>query len=96
MFTISNTQAISSQLQLQQANKILIHGIRIQEDTRRRLVWIATGSKLFGDDGPLAIEITNGNTWPDPTVYGELWAKYDPNLGGTMTGTSGLRLGGAR
>ena len=71
---------LDSQLQLQQANRIIVHGIKIVEDTHTQLVWSAKASRLFGDDADLVIEIVNGEIWPDPDEYGELWAKYDDSL----------------
>ena len=98
ILTISEAGTLESQLQLQQANKIIVHGIYIVEDTNRKLVWSAQAARMFGDDAQIAVEIANGATWPNPTTYGELWAKYDDNLiGGNIAGpgrTPGMMFGG--
>jgi len=94
LLTLTDVRAISSQLQLHQSNKIIVRGVKIQEGTTRRLVWSAKAARLFGDDGNIVITLADTETWPDETVYGELWAKYEEEEIGS-NGPTGLRTGGA-
>ncbi len=91
LITLTSAGALTSQLQLQQANKIIIHGITIVKDAASKLVWSAQATRLFGDDAQLVIILANGDTWPDLTLYGPLWAQYDNTLAlGSLT-PGGLR-----
>ena len=82
LLTISAAEGLQSQLQLEQANKFIVHGVRVLVGTTRRLAWSAQSARLFGDDGPIAIELSDADTWPDPSTYGELWAEYDEEAKG--------------
>ena len=57
------------------ANKIEIHGINIIKTSNMLYVWVATSSNLW-PAGLTGIALANGETFPDPSVYGEFWAKY--------------------
>ena len=44
-----------------------------------RYVWAATSSDLW-PEGYLGIALANGDTFPDPAVYGEFWAQYSDSV----------------
>lgn len=81
LITITAVKGLYSQLQLQQANKIIIHGIRIDKHSFNTLIWSAEQSGMFGGGEKPAISLANGEQWPDPDIYGELWAVYDKDAG---------------
>jgi hypothetical protein len=79
LLTIVTTQNIDSNLTLNQANKVLIHGVKILKDAKVTQIWSAEKTSFFARDsnGYLYESIANGATWPDPATYGDFWAAYD-------------------
>jgi hypothetical protein len=77
--TIDSVVSVDSMLTIEQANKIVIHGVRIVKENQMREVWSALKSSFFDRDGNGAIyeTVLNTSTWPSPTMYGEFWAKYE-------------------
>ena len=57
------------------ANKIEVHGVHIVKENILKYVWDAVSSTLW-QDGITGIILANGESFPDPAVYGEFWAKY--------------------
>jgi hypothetical protein len=79
LFTITALQTIQSVINIQQPNKIVIHGVHILKDTRVTRLWSATKSSFFARDseGYLYETVANGATWPAPASYGDFWAAYN-------------------
>jgi len=75
---VDATQNIDTILDIQQANKILVHGVSIRKDTMLRQVWDAAAAGCFTLDGTSWIRetVANGGNWPMALTSGEFWASY--------------------
>jgi hypothetical protein len=76
--TIDATQNIDTVLDIEQANKILVHGVSIQKDTMMRQVWDAAAAGCFTADGTSWIRetVANGASWPTALTSNDFWASY--------------------
>jgi hypothetical protein len=81
LFTVDAVGAIDSAISIEQANKIIIHGIKIIKSGRYGEVWSAEKSSFFDRDanGYVYETVAASATWPEPMTYGEFWAKYEEN-----------------
>lgn len=79
LMTVSAAQGIGTVINLAQANKIIIHGVKIRKESKITELWNAEKSSFFDRDanGKIYESVANGATWPDPGTYGEFWAVYD-------------------
>lgn len=68
---------VATSLEVAQANKIVVHGVKIKEYTNMTAVWIASASGSFdqGSGQQIAETIADGDYWPDEDD-GDYWAKY--------------------
>lgn len=83
--TDSEIQGVGTTLEVGQANKITVHGIKIKKYTNIVTLWnaAAAGSFAKGTGEVIAETVANGEYWPDDVVEsetsearGETWAKY--------------------
>lgn len=74
--TIGDNDFRNINTRLSKINKIEIFGNHITKDTDISQAWDAHSVGLFGDGQLVYINLANGDTWPDPAIYGEYWAKY--------------------
>jgi hypothetical protein len=76
--TVSATRDVSSFIEQDSANSIIIAGIRITKDDYVQEVWNAGASGDFTvDDGGVVKELlANGYFFPSYDDFGEYWAKY--------------------
>ena len=77
LLTITAVKGLHSQLQLEQANKIIVHGDKIIKQDLHSYLWASATSYAF-DYWAYSkyIKILDGAQWPDPSTYGEFWALY--------------------
>jgi hypothetical protein len=76
--TIDATQYIDTILDIQQANKIVVHGVTIRKDNLLRQVWDAAAAGCFTADGTSWIRetVANGGYWPTALTSSDFWASY--------------------
>lgn len=77
--TIDDTTAagVESSLEMSKANKIIGHGVAVSAYTGMHLVWTMEGASQFNTaGGKPKTTLTNGSYFPDPTTYGDFFAKY--------------------
>jgi hypothetical protein len=77
--TIDSVVSVDSMMTIEQANKIIIHGVRIVKEQATSEVWSALKSSFFDRDanGYVYETVLDTSTWPAPNIYGEFWAKYE-------------------
>jgi len=74
----SDIQDVNSILDVAQANKILVRGVKIKKNENMQNVWDARSVKDFTSLGDrLAESVADGDDWPDPDTYGEFVAEFD-------------------
>jgi len=76
--TIDATQHIDTVLDVAQANKIVVHGVKITKDAKVRQIWDAASCSAFDKDGTSWIRdtVANGGFWPTALSAYDFWAKY--------------------
>ncbi len=77
--TIDDTTAagVESAIEMSKANKIIGHGVAVSAYTGMHLVWTIEGASQFNTaSGKPKTTLTNGSYFPDPTTYGDFFAKY--------------------
>jgi len=81
ILTISGAQDITAAQEVDRANKIIVHGVRVEKYSQRCKAWDAEkiGFTGFYDDGDkVTVTLANGAEWPDPATYGEpFMARYN-------------------
>jgi len=81
ILTISSVLDVAANQEVDHANKIKVHGIKLKKDSDNffggfNKVWDAEDAGLFSGGEKIKIEIANAGTWPAAADYGEFWAKY--------------------
>jgi len=79
--TISTPKELSTSIELERANKIEANGVSILKSTSNIILWQASASGAIESDvqdkaALLHIEISPGETVPNPTTYGDFFARY--------------------
>jgi len=95
--TVDATQSIDTILDVTQANKIVVHGVKINKDSNQRQVWDAASCNAFTKDGTSWIreDVANGGNWPTALSAYDFWASYGevgegtPQLPGSSHGPYG-------
>lgn len=90
--TIDDTTAagVDSVIELAKSNKIVGHGVTVTVGTAINTVWMLEASSVFTSaGGKPKTTVTNGSYFPDPTTYGDFFAKYG-EVTGASTGTGGI------
>jgi hypothetical protein len=77
--TVSSISSIDTVLDIAQANKVSVYGVRIVKDGYSRALWTAKDCDSFDKEqgGGIYETVANGATWPPTTEYGDFWAKYN-------------------
>ena len=98
LLTVSSTQSVDTILTVEQANKMLIHGIKIMKDANPTMLWSAEKSSFFDRDagGHIYETVATSATWPPAATYGEFWAKYDSTMNEAAIGIFSGRPPGAK
>jgi len=82
---IDAVRNVSTKIDVQNANRIVVHGVKIIKRGRVEIMWVASGSDGFniGTDGRLTDTVANGASWPGATYGVEFIANYGDNNQGT-------------
>jgi hypothetical protein len=89
--TITSVVSIESMPTAVAANRVIVHGTHIVKSTAIKPLWDLRSSQLW-EEGISAIELTDGAQFPDPSLYGEFWAKFgdaQTSNGGVQGATAG-------
>lgn len=75
--------SLETQMEIEPANKIVVHGIVIEKSTNESAVWNAAAAGAFksGAGSKIAETVTTGKIWPTTGSTGTegkqpFWAKY--------------------
>jgi hypothetical protein len=75
--TVTAVSSVDSVLEMAKANKIIGHGVKVDVYTAIQVMWMLEAVPAFvTGGGKPRVTVTNGSTFPDPTTYGDFWAKY--------------------
>jgi len=78
ILTIDKMSSMDTTLDLERANKIIVHGTKILKDTYARTLWSAASSGVFGTAKafPIYVNVADDAYFPDKSTFGEFVAKY--------------------
>jgi hypothetical protein len=78
--TISSPMSLATSLEAEKANRIVVHGVKIQKSTAQQILWLWTASRVNDDDADegdiIGVSITSGGYYPAAGSGDQLWAKY--------------------
>ena len=83
--TDSEITDIGTSLEMEQANKVVVHGVKITKYDNESALWIASAAGSFnkGSGEKISETVANGDNWPDDIIpsneteaRGKTWAKY--------------------
>jgi hypothetical protein len=75
--TVTAVSSVDSVLELAKANKIIGHGVKIDVYTAIQVMWMLEAVPAFvTGGGKPRVSVANAAYFPDPTTYGDFWAKY--------------------
>lgn len=76
--TLSSTWELASEIDDEQANSVVVRGIKIIKDTAVREVWNAIDSQEKVGGVSLTFHVlAAGGIYPEPTLWPDFWAKYE-------------------
>jgi hypothetical protein len=68
---------VDSVMEMARSNKIVGHGVNVAIGTAIQVVWMLEAvSEFIKGGGKPNVTVTNGSYFPDPTTYGDVFAKY--------------------
>lgn len=79
--TITSIKNISTSIDNQCYNKIVVRAVNIKKETELRVIWKAANANIFTTEGEVLNEtIVDDGYFPDPDTYGEFWVQYNDQV----------------